>query len=341
MRNPNGYGSVVKLGGKRRKPFGVQITKGFDRNGKQIRKYIGYYETRKEAMYVLSMYNANPYDLDSQDITFLEVLEKYLDTKKGKVSTHREKTVESLTKHLQPLYNLKFKEIKLQNLQLLFNKLAETLSTGSLKGVKSIVTSTYEYAMKTDIADKNIGTYIDLPKHKKVVNRQIFALEEIELLKFEASTNQIARILYVLIYTGFRINELLKMKITDVDLVKRTMKGGSKTEAGQDRIVPIHPKIFEIIQEQVLGNEEYVFENKKHKHVKYQAFYNNFNAYMKMKSMDHTIHDTRHTFATLLTEVSSNKAAITGIIGHTDINMTQHYVHTDVEKMRKEIEKIN
>lgn len=341
MRNPNGYGSVVKLGGKRRKPFAVQVTKGFDRNGKQIRKYIGYYETRKEAMYVLSMYNANPYDLDNQDITFLEVLEKYLDTKKSKVSAHRLKTVESMTKHLHPLCNLKFKEVKLQNLQLLFNKLAENLSTGSLKGIKSIVTAIYDYAMKIDIIDKNIASYIDLPRHKKVVNRQIFTLQEIELLKFESATNQIAKILYVLIYTGFRINEILKMKIKDVDLANRTMTGGSKTEAGQDRIVPIHPKIFEIIQEQVLGNEEHLFESKRHKKVTYQTFYRKFNIYMEEKCMDHTIHDTRHTFATLLTEVSSNKAAITGIIGHTDINMTQHYVHTDVEKMRKEIEKIN
>ena len=39
MRNPNGYGSVVKLSGKRRKPFAVRITIGWDNNGKQKYKY--------------------------------------------------------------------------------------------------------------------------------------------------------------------------------------------------------------------------------------------------------------------------------------------------------------
>ena len=32
MRNPNGYGSVVKLSGNRRKQFAIRITVGFDKN---------------------------------------------------------------------------------------------------------------------------------------------------------------------------------------------------------------------------------------------------------------------------------------------------------------------
>ena len=57
--------------------------------------------------------------------------------------------------------------------------------------------------------------------------------------------------------------------------------------------------------------------------------------------MNHTLHDTRHTFATMITDVSNNESAITGIIGHTNIKMTKKYTHTNIEKMKKEIEKIN
>ena len=49
MRNPNGYGSIIKLSGKRRKPFAVRVTIGWNNNGKQIYKYIGYYKTKQEA----------------------------------------------------------------------------------------------------------------------------------------------------------------------------------------------------------------------------------------------------------------------------------------------------
>ena len=70
MRLPNGFGSVVKLSGKRRKPYLAKITAGWDDNGKQIRKCIGYAKTKKEAIELLVKYNANPYDIDLSNITF-------------------------------------------------------------------------------------------------------------------------------------------------------------------------------------------------------------------------------------------------------------------------------
>ena len=50
MRLPNGYGSIYKIGGKRRKPFAVRITTGWEDNGKQIIKYLGTFRTRAEAL---------------------------------------------------------------------------------------------------------------------------------------------------------------------------------------------------------------------------------------------------------------------------------------------------
>ena len=58
MRNPNGYGSVFKLSGNRRKPFAVRITKEWTDEGKRIYKYLSYHITRKEAMQALASYNA-------------------------------------------------------------------------------------------------------------------------------------------------------------------------------------------------------------------------------------------------------------------------------------------
>lgn len=62
MRNPNGYGAVIKLGGKRRKPWAVRVTTGKKYDPQKDRtalvyKYIGYAETRKEANMILAEYN--------------------------------------------------------------------------------------------------------------------------------------------------------------------------------------------------------------------------------------------------------------------------------------------
>lgn len=57
MRNPNGYGSVYKLSGRRRKPYAARITLGFKpENGHPIYKFIGYYKTRAEAERALAEY---------------------------------------------------------------------------------------------------------------------------------------------------------------------------------------------------------------------------------------------------------------------------------------------
>ena len=36
MRLPNGYGSIIKNKGNRRKPYQVRITRGWDDDGKQL-----------------------------------------------------------------------------------------------------------------------------------------------------------------------------------------------------------------------------------------------------------------------------------------------------------------
>lgn len=57
MRNPNGYGSVYKLSGNRRKPWTARITLGFKpENGHPIYKFIGYYTTQEEAERALAEY---------------------------------------------------------------------------------------------------------------------------------------------------------------------------------------------------------------------------------------------------------------------------------------------
>ena len=54
---PNSYGSIEKLSGNRRKPFMVRKTVGWDENGKQIRKIIGYYESRTMALPIFDTCN--------------------------------------------------------------------------------------------------------------------------------------------------------------------------------------------------------------------------------------------------------------------------------------------
>ena len=59
MKLPNKYGIIEKLPGNRRKPYRVRKTIGWD-NDKQIRKTVGYFETRQQALQELALVNENP-----------------------------------------------------------------------------------------------------------------------------------------------------------------------------------------------------------------------------------------------------------------------------------------
>lgn len=101
MKNPNGYGSVFKLGGNRRRPWCARVTIGWTDEGKQKYKNIRYYEEREEAMIVLAQYNCDPYDLDNNRITFAEIYEKWSEEKFPKLS-------HSVIKSYKTAFNCKF-----------------------------------------------------------------------------------------------------------------------------------------------------------------------------------------------------------------------------------------
>ena len=84
MKNPNGYGSIVKLKGKRRKPYLVRLACTYTSDGDTLtehRPILGYYRTRTEALQALAEYNKNPYDIGSK-ATFADVYELWIKTKK-------------------------------------------------------------------------------------------------------------------------------------------------------------------------------------------------------------------------------------------------------------------
>lgn len=115
MKLPNGYGAVIKLSGKRRKPYAARITTGWTEDGKQVRKYIGTFKTRKEALKALADYNEKPYDLEKRDITFSELYERWC---KYKFKDEPVKGIYAAAyKNLAPLHDMKFVDIRKRHIQ--------------------------------------------------------------------------------------------------------------------------------------------------------------------------------------------------------------------------------
>lgn len=135
----------------------------------------------------------------------------------------------------------------------------------------------------------------------------------------------------ILLYTGLRIGELLNLRRQDINrrssyLIVRH----AKTKAGEGRIIPIHHRITPIIEQ--LHTSDYLFT------VSYTTFRKHFQNIMKQLNCKHTIHDTRHTFASLLDSVAPPNA-LRSLLGHKQGDITTRvYTHKTIRELRKTVE---
>lgn len=345
LKLPNGFGSIIYLGDNRRKPYGALKTIEWTPEGKPIRKYVGYSETWNGAYQILLEYNNNPYNLDNKSITFKEVFEKWKTIKEekyinGEISKSTYKCLMSAyNKTLKILDDRIFIEIKNKEIQRIIDN--STLRYTGRNYIKILYNELIRYA--NDELELSINDFkLDIGKKEKSDKHYPFTNDEIELIKMETEFNDFAKLLMIYFYTGLRPSELLNIEIKNVFLDKDYMIGGGKTDAGKDRIIPIHSAIKSFILDFYNKNNTYLIINNGLK-FSYDSYEDQFKKYMKHLNLEHTPHDTRHTFATKCDEIGINESDIKVLMGHSLANnVTQDvYIHKTAEKLKEIIERIN
>ncbi len=74
----------------------------------------------------------------------------------------------------------------------------------------------------------------------------------------------------------------------------------------------------------------------------YDVFKKRFNQFIKLINANHTLHDTRHTFATKCDEIGISETTIKILMGHSlaaDVT-NDVYIHKTVQRLKNEIERI-
>lgn len=341
MKNPNGYGSVYKLSGNRRRPWVARITTGWE-DGKQIYMTLGYFKGRKEANIALAEYHDDPYDIAARSLTFAEVYERWSDRRFPKLSPNRVAQFVSIYRAVSEFHDKPFADIKLKQLQAYFDRRTD-ISSASLQHYKILFNQLYKFAIKHEIVKKNLAEHIEFEKTAKVKTRKALSRSELEAL-WAAKENPDVRIVLILIYTGMRIMELLELKKENVFLEDRYMIGGLKSEAGIDRVIPINRKILPFIEELMQSGNEYLV-TKQNKGASEAYSYHGFRhsiwkPLLKRFGWKHTIHDTRHTFISLMDSAGANKVSLKRIVGHKNADVTEGYTHKDIVELIQEIDKI-
>ncbi|MBR8700283.1 Tyrosine recombinase XerC [Fusobacterium sp. DD29] len=335
MRNPNGFGCVYKFNPKfkkLRKPWVAKASVNIQ-GERQKQKTIGYYATKAEALEALIAYQKDPAMLDNAKITVDDVYKLYMKEQEMKVSESRYKNIGYQYNHFEPIKNLPITSLTPMQLQAFMDGIKRSTATKSM--CKSILKGIYKQAMKMQIVTEDPTNLLEIGKHEDVIQRKVFSYKEREYLWNNLDT-PIAKHLIVLIYTGMRIQEYLKLRLKDYDQTENTIRTGSKTEAGKNRLIPVHSKIRTLLLNILINREN---------EVSYAIFRRRLIAFCKDNNtimQEHTIHDTRHTFASMLSAAGANEVAVTRIIGHTDIATTNKvYVHKELEDLKNAVELLN
>lgn len=343
MKNPNGYGSVIKLSGKRRKPFAVRITSGWNNDGKQKYKYVGYFTTRSEAMIALADYHTNPYDLDAEKILFEEIFVKWSDQQYPKYSKSNITAYNSSYKACINLYKLKFIDIKKTPLQNVIDTCGKNYPM--LRKIKVLFNQLFKYALENDIVAKDYSNFVEISHHKKAnTERDPFNKKEIKQLWDCVDENEYISIILILIYSGVRISELLNLKKEHVYLKERYFEViMAKTSAGI-RKVPIANKIL-VFFEHLMENEsnKYLVTSPGGDRFLYRNYYDGYwKPFIEDMNMKHTPHDTRHTTVSLLAAANVNQTIIKRIVGHAGaMSLTEKvYTHFEIQQLIDAIDQI-
>ena len=353
---PNGYGTIYKMSGKRSRPYRAMKTDKWiidpvTGKSKQIRSTIGYYQSREDAMIALANYNENPYDIKADSITFSEVYEKWSENYFPTLSNPSSvRTVTAAYAYCNDLYDMRMKDIKVSHLE--GTILNAQVGDSTKSRIKSLFNMMYKYAVAHDIVEKDYasvmfanGNPIKRSRTKEVIP---FSQEEIFLLWDNLDSIAFADMILIGIYSGWRPQELAILKVADIDIKVGTMLGGLKTDAGKNRIVPIHPLIRPLIEnrmkEATSMQSEFLFNDangQQGTYMTYDKYRKRFEKVMKYLKLTHRPHETRHTFITKAKACNVDEYILKLIVGHAIDDITEKvYTHRTIDQLRAEMEKI-
>lgn len=323
----NGNGGIIDRGKNRYLRYSIRITVGYDMEGKQQYKYLSSHHTKKEAELALAKFITNPYDLVSRKLTFKEVydlaFEEFLKKDKAKATII---SYNAAIKNCSNLFKIPVFDIRKADLQACLDNQPKR-SKSNLNNIIKVYNLVFKYSLENDLIQKNYAEFVEVRNFEQTKERKIFTETEIKDL-WDRSDVDYIKITLILLYTGFRVNELLTLTPQQINLSEGYIQGGLKTKAGKDRIVPIHHRIKPFIEYFLEKNTEPLFG------MKYNVYSSKLTS-----TTGHTAHETRHTFTTLLQKYGAKKVWVDKIVGHSSGNLTDDlYTHVDLEELKKTVE---
>lgn len=224
-------------------------------------------------------------------------------------------------------------------------KKARKFSNRSISRKISVLKSFFKYLYKKSYIKANLATGLGFPKIEKKLPSYL-SVNEINELLDKVGSDELSflnkAIIEVFYGTGIRLNELINIRVDDVNFSSNTVKVLGK--GSKQRIVPFGEKAevaimnyLQIRQIINLNNLDLLFMSKKGKKLYAEEVRRmvkkNLSTVTDIKK--NSPHVLRHSFATHLLDNGADIRAVKDLLGHENLSTTQIYTHVNPEKLKK------
>lgn len=369
-RLPNGFGQITEIKGRNlRNPFRAMVTVAKDEKGRPICKPLkpkSFFSTYNDAYAALTEYNKNPYDLDPST-TVQEVYDKWSEQYFPRLESDSSiRGIKSSWNYCSSIYSMSIRDVRARHIRacveegFVMDKDEKRYASKNTKNrIKSTLNLLMDYAVEYEYIDKNYARDVKMAdsltkessgnssKHMSFAEEEMFKLWE------NVNTRLYTDVILIQCYSGWRPTELIELRLEDIDLKEWTMIGGIKSDAGINRIVPIHEKIKGLVEKKYneaveLGSEYLIncLDRKSPNDMLNFSYKKYSNRYANViddlgLNLKHKPHDPRKHFVTMAKKYGVDEYAIKRLIGHVIDDLTEKvYTERDIQWLRDEIAKI-
>lgn len=338
MRNPNGYGCIKHLSGRRRRPFVFVVTD----EGRQ--RPVEYFTNLVDAQIFQADYHRAHHhrSLPGHKITFAELYHRWLPrhTEDTQPSQSTLDSYRNAYQHLSTLHGMPVDDLRYADYQRVIDDMRRHgLSYSSVKKVRSLISLLLKYANKIELSTTNYAPLLSIGRNRPVRPHHTFSRQKINRLWAAVDRPGVDTVL-ILLYTGMRCGEMLQLQKADVHFRQRYIRiTRSKTAAGI-RIIPIHHRIAPLIESRMESPGDALICDTTGRPYNYGWYCAVWRTVMHhIRADGHTTHDCRHTCATLLDNAGANETAKRRLLGHAGGDITERvYTHKNLRQLRKCIE---
>lgn len=329
-RRGNGQGSAYKRGKTwtAKVVVGWNITDGGEAT--PVTRTKGGFRTKADALAYCPELKKTRADTMA-GMTLKELYMSWLEGYSDRVSNSAVSGYKAAFGHFKPIHHRVFTELLVADIQ----PCIDEVNGGKRvkEGMKSLMSLLYKYAMQNELVDRNRAQSLYTGNEKKGT-RPAFTMEE--LRKICTCGLPYSDYVVCMCYLGYRPDEMLSLTKESYDREHQCLIGGSKTEAGKNRIVTIPPAILPLIERAYAGDGKYLFPSSHGGKLSanvFRVYY--FNPLMEKLGIEGRVpYSCRHTYANLLKGVHGSDTDKAKLIGHADASMTKYYQSADYDSLR-------